>query len=271
VPHFRVDDGFHSHPKVRKAGLEAVGMWAVCGPYCTHYGTDGFVPEWFVKTWPKGTALAKRLVDANLWNPAERDGENGWQFHQFTGPGRNDTAAEVEESRRKWRERKAGQRGASPPMSHWDIPEDTQGDTARDTPVDSSRATRDPTQPNPTEKNSGCEPSNPDLGRPPNGARGKRLPDGWEPSADVIAQMRSDHPHVDLKAEHLKFVDYWHDQPGAKGRKVDWNGTWRNWIRRAAEQRTPHAVNGHTMATSDLRVAQVQALKSVPSQRLELE
>jgi hypothetical protein len=72
-------------------------------------------------------------------------------------------------------------------------------------------------------------------------ARGTRLPDGWMPDPGVVAQMRSDHPQVDLKAEHAKFVDYWGDQPGAKGRKLDWTGTWRNWIRRAAENNPARA------------------------------
>jgi len=115
VPHFRVDDGLHSHPKARQAGLEAMGLWNMCGSYCMGYLTDGFVPEWYVKSWPKGAALAKRLVAAKLWTPAVgEDGEKGWQFHEFTGPGRNDSRAQVEEARTKWRDKKAGQRRESP-------------------------------------------------------------------------------------------------------------------------------------------------------------
>lgn len=66
--------------------------------------------------------------------------------------------------------------------------------------------------------------------------RGSRLPDAWVPAPDVIAQMRSDHPHIDLKVEHAKFVDYWQGKAGRDARKADWNATWRNWIRRAVEQ-----------------------------------
>jgi hypothetical protein len=57
--------------------------------------------------------------------------------------------------------------------------------------------------------------------------------------------MRSDHPHVNLDAELHKFVDYWRAQPGAKGRKTDWPATWRNWIRRAAEQGPRAPTGGH--------------------------
>ncbi|ASR86433.1 replication initiation protein [Mycobacterium phage Arib1] len=74
-------------------------------------------------------------------------------------------------------------------------------------------------------------------------ARGSRLPEGWMPDEATIAAMREQFPHVNLRAEHDKFVDYWRSIPGAKGRKTDWLATWRNWIRRAAESapRTPAA------------------------------
>lgn len=67
----------------------------------------------------------------------------------------------------------------------------------------------------------------------PDKQRGHRLPEGWEPPAEVIHRMRGECPGVDLWQEHLIFSDYWRAQPGAKGRKVDWVATWRNWMRRA--------------------------------------
>ena len=50
--------------------------------------------------------------------------------------------------------------------------------------------------------------------------------------------MRAEFPAADFWQENAKFRDYWSAQPGAKGRKTDWDATWRNWIRRAFEQ--PH-------------------------------
>lgn len=83
MPWFNVDDGFHSHPKGRKAGLEAIGLWTIAGSYCMSYLTDGFVSEWVVKSWPKGPALAKKLVAVGLWIPTEKDGDKGFQFHDW--------------------------------------------------------------------------------------------------------------------------------------------------------------------------------------------
>lgn len=97
------------------------------------------------------------------------------------------------------------------------------------------------------------------------GARGSRLDPDWTPKPEVVAQMRSEQPTIDLKAEHAKFVDYWLSKPGKDGRKVDWNATWRNWIRNARP-----SANGHTGSTADKRVAQAQALKDKPPTRLEL-
>lgn len=69
--------------------------------------------------------------------------------------------------------------------------------------------------------------------------RGKRIPEGWMPSDSAIETIRGEFPDVtseQLAAEHRKFHDYWLAQPGAKGVKVDWEATWRNWMRRAGEQ-----------------------------------
>lgn len=138
MPWFPVDDAFHSHPKARRAGDEALGMWTRAGAYCMAYLTDGFVPEWWVKEQPKGVVKARRLVSAELWRPAEKDGETGYRFHDWKP---ECTKAHVLDVRKKARERKAKSR-------------ESQGESQ-----DMSRVTADepdagvlgPTQPNPTQ------------------------------------------------------------------------------------------------------------------------
>jgi hypothetical protein len=58
-----------------------------------------------------------------------------------------------------------------------------------------------------------------------------RLPDDWQPKDDDIRVMSEHFPEIDLKLETHAFRDYWRAVPGAKGRKSDWDATWRNWIR----------------------------------------
>ena len=59
--------------------------------------------------------------------------------------------------------------------------------------------------------------------------RGSRLPDDWNPGEEGWQFA------VDLglnpKALFAEFRDYWRAVPGAKGRKLDWQATWRNRCR----------------------------------------
>lgn len=65
--------------------------------------------------------------------------------------------------------------------------------------------------------------------------RGTRLPNDWSPTGEQLAFARG--LGVDGLEQGDRFRDYWIAQPGQKGVKLDWDGTWRNWIRRAAERR----------------------------------
>jgi len=68
-------------------------------------------------------------------------------------------------------------------------------------------------------------------------ARGTRLPPDWQPDDDDIAFAAA--LGLDPADTAARFRDYWHDKPGANGRKLRWTATWRNWCRRAADSRRP--------------------------------
>jgi len=65
--------------------------------------------------------------------------------------------------------------------------------------------------------------------------RGSRLPDDWEP--DEVFARQEGLSASDVAREADKFRDYWRSVSGQKGVKLDWGGTWRNWVRKAAENR----------------------------------
>lgn len=70
-------------------------------------------------------------------------------------------------------------------------------------------------------------------------ARGTRLPKGWSLPDEWLAWAASEFPSWSAAAilsRAERFRDYWHGVPGQKGRKADWEATWRNWCRRDAEQ-----------------------------------
>lgn len=79
----------------------------------------------------------------------------------------------------------------------------------------------------------------------PKAKRGSRLPADWTPPLAVRDWAVRELPGFDTRREHANFVDYWIAAPGQKGVKVDWDATWRRWMRNAAERsgwRPPNAV-----------------------------
>jgi len=56
-----------------------------------------------------------------------------------------------------------------------------------------------------------------------------------------------------VRLEADKFRDYWVGVAGAKGRKADWDATWRNWIRKAIADQKPKfkAIEGGHNGQSD--------------------
>lgn len=147
---FPVSDNAHSHPKMRKAGLEAVGLWSLSGSWSMDNLTDGFIPEWFVKQFPRGMAVAKQLVAAGLWKPGKKNGDSGWWFHDWKP---ECTKAEIEKAREQARLRKRKSREAREAESA-DVTPSVTRDRTRDSHVPSRRPSRGclgPTQPNPTQ------------------------------------------------------------------------------------------------------------------------
>lgn len=66
--------------------------------------------------------------------------------------------------------------------------------------------------------------------------RGTRIPDDFAVTDEMKAwAVEKEYTRLDLNAITEEFFDYWRAVPGAKGVKLDWTGTWRNWIRRKAE------------------------------------
>lgn len=77
---------------------------------------------------------------------------------------------------------------------------------------------------------------------------GTRIPTGYKVSDEMRHFAQLNHlPDPDLHV--AEFIDYWAAQPGQKGVKVDWDATFRNWLRRAPNFRTGGNGDGHKTAT----------------------
>lgn len=70
--------------------------------------------------------------------------------------------------------------------------------------------------------------------------RASRLPPDWTPGPEGLAfaakeGLRNGH----AESEAAKFRDFWVAKAGEGGRKLDWQATWRNWVRRAVADAKP--------------------------------
>lgn len=73
----------------------------------------------------------------------------------------------------------------------------------------------------------------------PNGsskkARGSRLPDDFQPDMQFATEQGLT-PSL-AQTELAKFRDYWTAKAGKDATKLDWQATWRNWVRNASKPR----------------------------------
>ena len=94
------------------------------------------------------------------------------------------------------------------------------------------------------------------LPAPAKQKRASRLPDDWRLPRSwgewAMQEMGMTADAVRWEAD--KFADYWHAKAGANACKVNWQATWRNWIRKNAEQggRAPQQKSKMTQALENL-------------------
>lgn len=84
----------------------------------------------------------------------------------------------------------------------------------------------------------------------PERKRASRIPDDFAVTAEMVAWAQEYTPGVDGRYETAKFIDYWRAKSGRDATKLDWPGTWRNWMRKASERAGPPG-----RSTTDQRVA----------------
>lgn len=103
MPWFRLEDSFHSHPKVIAAGNEAIGLYVRCGAYAAQHLTDGFIPEAVMLLY--GSAeLAETLVRTKL----VRRTRGGWLMPDYLDY--NPSAERVKQERKLAAERQRRKR-----------------------------------------------------------------------------------------------------------------------------------------------------------------
>lgn len=251
---FRVDDHLHAHPKAMRAGVEAMGLWCLAGSWSGDQLTDGWIPEYAaLRLAPNAEDLAARLVRAGLWLETERDGERGWQFHEWTEqqPTRHHVLGEREKARKRMaegRERRRQEREVREAATAELLAKHQSGsaDVRANTSGTFDGSSASPTRPDPTrpELLSEVLPEPPPSGRGSGGttsrkrsdAGGTRLPEDWQPTPDLVAWAKENCPDIDGRYETEQFIRYWHAKAGKDARKADWPATFRSWVAKSQKQ-----------------------------------
>lgn len=78
----------------------------------------------------------------------------------------------------------------------------------------------------------------------------QELPDAWR------SYCQQHRPDLDPAAVWENFRDYWLAAPGQRGRKQDWDATWRTWVRREDKRSTAH-VSGQPEERLPIRMPHV--------------
>jgi hypothetical protein len=223
---FKIDDSFHSHPKVLAATPAALGLWVVAGAWCSSNLTDGLVPDYVLPRLLADSAeLAKQLVTVGLW----RRTKGGFLFHDWLdyNPSAASVKAEREAAKKRMRELRE-KRGANDETAGQTI----NGSGEQDANVRAKFGRRSQPRPDPTRGSSKEEPSSPQAS--PSGERAKRatrIPDDFTVTPEMRVWAAAECPLVVIDNETKIFIDHW--KGTAKNpTKVDWLKTWQVWMRK---------------------------------------
>jgi uncharacterized protein YdaU (DUF1376 family) len=175
----------------------------------------------------------KRAVDKilGLYFTRGADGYHQGRVDEELGVARATIAKQRESGAEAAAKRWGG--GSTDRSTHNDGDGSTDGPTHRstDTSGDGLQHTRDPSSTDTTSNQ-----NKPPTTQPPAAsARGTRLPADWRLTTEQIewaigAQPTWDAEHALKVAE--SFRDHWRSVAGQRGVKLDWDATWRNWVRR---------------------------------------
>ena len=99
--------------------------------------------------------------------------------------------------------------------------------------------------------------------------RGSRLPANWVPNKELADWSKAERPDLDLRKVLEEFRDYWASVAGSNGVKLNWDATWRNWVRKQKAERQTFAQQAADVArmTTPPPPNQDAALKQIMEDR----
>lgn len=79
--------------------------------------------------------------------------------------------------------------------------------------------------------------------------KGSRLPVSWRPNDEGIKYCKNRRPDLDVEETIESFKDWWLSVAGSKGVKLDWDLTWKTWVR---NEKTKNGNRNVGIAPSDM-------------------
>lgn len=146
---FKIDDGFHTHPKALAAGNAACGLWTRLGSYTSSQLLDGFVPAAIARSYGTRAELTK-LCTATLLEHRPHDAYgDGYWLHDYLDY--NPSAEHVRAERAKATERQRAARERRDQAESQDKSQRVSRRTSRrDNERDFGVSHAAPTRPDPT-------------------------------------------------------------------------------------------------------------------------
>jgi hypothetical protein len=108
----------------------------------------------------------------------------------------------------------------------------------------------------------------------PTPKQGTRLPEDFTVTEGMVRWASENAPLVSIPESTARFIDYWRGVSGSKGRKLDWEATWRNWLRKdqddqSARQQRPGYRNQNQIM-HDMRAKALQRTQAMETSALSL-
>jgi hypothetical protein len=258
VPDFRVADTAPEHPKLRAAGLAAAGLWSLAGAWSMRELTDGWVPEYWVASWPQGSKQAAALVRVGLWRKERRSGIDGYRFHDFLDYQR--ASEQFHGERAKARERAAksrARRAERAPHADRDVTRDVRSghNEVTQAPSPSPITTSGPVD---------LDGTSPERADDAGAPRPIPFPDGWTPHEGHTATARR--RGIDLTQQAEQFEAH----ARAHGRlAVDWDAAFTVWLgsARPANSRGSGTSRSGTTNGTDAAIAALLNVTTPAQQR----
>ncbi len=231
MPWTKLDDGFHEHYKTIAMSDKAFRLFTCSLTYSSRHKLRGRLSPAHLSVLFRLTRATKKHVDELIvLRSFDLDGED-ILIHDFEHF--NPTNEELARKRAE-----AGKKGAE---SRWHSGENEREPIANATSLpsapfmanDSNGTTRagypDPV-PDPVPLPDQTQKSTTKKSPASDASRGTRLADPFELPDEWSDFAKRERPQFDPRIEAIKFANYWHAIPGAKGLKLSWKATWENYV-----------------------------------------